>query len=269
MGISYDEKEEYDKAIESYQKAVNINPRDDEAYNNMGIAYGEKKDYDKAIESYKKAIDINPKNLYKENLDYLENKIKVEEKRISLEKEMESQAKKEEEKLKKEMKSQSDAFNGEDISERIKYEQKELFYIKIKIALLTIIATIIIVAVIIIALSAYSTYSPLNNWSIIQANFTALFVLSPLIWSLKNAYKRKNILELSIHDLKDKHYLISIFFGLDKSNKEKYTNKMLDIMSKDSTAKLLSRLYSLKVENVYPIEVVKNLTSKEQSQKPK
>ena len=61
IGIAYDNKKEYDKAIESYQKALAINPKKDEAYINMGSAYDDKKEYDKAIESYQKALEINPK----------------------------------------------------------------------------------------------------------------------------------------------------------------------------------------------------------------
>ncbi len=61
LGIIYYQSKEYDKAIEAYEEAVKINPKDDSAYNNMGSAYANKKEYDKAIEAYKKAIEINPK----------------------------------------------------------------------------------------------------------------------------------------------------------------------------------------------------------------
>jgi len=61
MGIAYGAKKEYDQAITFYQKAIALNPKDDDAYNNIGIAYGAKKEYDKAIEAYQKAIEINPK----------------------------------------------------------------------------------------------------------------------------------------------------------------------------------------------------------------
>ena len=55
MGNAYNDKKEYDKAIE-------INPKKDEAYYNMGNAYNDKKEYDKAIEAFEKAIEINPKD---------------------------------------------------------------------------------------------------------------------------------------------------------------------------------------------------------------
>ena len=61
MGIAYDKQKEYDKAIEAYQKALEINPNDDTTYYNMGIAYGNQEEYDKAIETYQKALEINPK----------------------------------------------------------------------------------------------------------------------------------------------------------------------------------------------------------------
>ena len=52
--------EEYDKAIEEYTKAIEINPKDDKAYYNMGHAYEEKHEYDLAVEAYKRAKEINP-----------------------------------------------------------------------------------------------------------------------------------------------------------------------------------------------------------------
>ena len=59
-GIAYGDKEKYDKEIECYQKAVEINPEDAKAYYNMGIAYSDKGNYDKAIECYQNAIEIDP-----------------------------------------------------------------------------------------------------------------------------------------------------------------------------------------------------------------
>ena len=62
MGVAYRKQEEYEKAIEAYKKAIEINPKKDSAYTNMGNAYAEQKEYEKAIEAYKKAIEINPKD---------------------------------------------------------------------------------------------------------------------------------------------------------------------------------------------------------------
>ena len=61
MGNAYGKKQEYDKAIEAYQKAVGINPKRDEAYYNMGNAYRKKQESDNAIEAYQKAVKFNPK----------------------------------------------------------------------------------------------------------------------------------------------------------------------------------------------------------------
>jgi tetratricopeptide (TPR) repeat protein len=61
MGIGYKNKGNYDQAIASYEKAIELNPKYALAYHNMGISYAKKGEYDKAISSYKKAIELNPK----------------------------------------------------------------------------------------------------------------------------------------------------------------------------------------------------------------
>ena len=52
----------YNKTLESYQKAIEKNPKNENAYYHIGIVYAKKKEYDKAIENYFLAIKINPKN---------------------------------------------------------------------------------------------------------------------------------------------------------------------------------------------------------------
>jgi TPR repeat/Tetratricopeptide repeat len=47
-------------AIEDYNKAIDINPKYANAYNNRGDAKSKQGDLDSAIEDYNKAIDINP-----------------------------------------------------------------------------------------------------------------------------------------------------------------------------------------------------------------
>ena len=77
LGLAYDSKGDYDKAIEYYQKALKINlkkpgpehPDVARNYNNMGEAYREKGDYDKAIEYYQKSLKINLKKLEPEHPD--------------------------------------------------------------------------------------------------------------------------------------------------------------------------------------------------------
>ena len=60
-GIAYGEKDDFDTAIQNYDKAIEIKPDYAEAYNNRGVAYGEKDDFDTAIQNYDKAIEIKPR----------------------------------------------------------------------------------------------------------------------------------------------------------------------------------------------------------------
>ena len=62
LGNNYSKNKEYNKAIESYEKAIKINPEYSSAFNNLGNVYSDNKEYNKAIESYEKAIKINPED---------------------------------------------------------------------------------------------------------------------------------------------------------------------------------------------------------------
>ena len=59
-GIAYDSKGDFDQAIQDYTKAIKLNPNDTDAYNNRGVAYGNKDDFDHEIQDYTKAIKLNP-----------------------------------------------------------------------------------------------------------------------------------------------------------------------------------------------------------------
>ena len=59
-GYAYDEKEQYDRAIEDYTKAMSLRPDYAEAYCNRGISYRKNGQYDRAIEDYTKAISLRP-----------------------------------------------------------------------------------------------------------------------------------------------------------------------------------------------------------------
>lgn len=61
MGRAYYELKQYKEAINAYQKAIESNPNKDKAYDGMGIAYTSLKQYEKAIKAYQKAIEINPR----------------------------------------------------------------------------------------------------------------------------------------------------------------------------------------------------------------
>lgn len=60
-GVDFYHQRDYAKAIQAYQKVIEIDPGYAEAYNNLGIIYQEVGDLDRALSSYQKAIEINPK----------------------------------------------------------------------------------------------------------------------------------------------------------------------------------------------------------------
>jgi Tfp pilus assembly protein PilF len=67
MGIAYNERGETEEAIRSFMKAIDIDPRHPEAYDNIGKIYtnlgdarGSSGNNAEAIEFYKKAIEISP-----------------------------------------------------------------------------------------------------------------------------------------------------------------------------------------------------------------
>ena len=59
-GVAYCDKGEHKKAIEDYSKAIELNPYYAKTYYNRGNACFYKGEYDKAIEDYNKAIELNP-----------------------------------------------------------------------------------------------------------------------------------------------------------------------------------------------------------------
>jgi tetratricopeptide (TPR) repeat protein len=59
-GIALDDLGRYEEAIASYDRAIEIKPDDDGAWNNRGNALDELGRFDEAIASYDRAIEINP-----------------------------------------------------------------------------------------------------------------------------------------------------------------------------------------------------------------
>jgi len=60
MGVSYEKLDQFDQAIDSYKKAVGIEPIYALALYNLANVYKHEKQYNIAIESYKKATEIDP-----------------------------------------------------------------------------------------------------------------------------------------------------------------------------------------------------------------
>jgi len=58
-GFEYQDKGNLDKALEEYQKALQLNPNYTQVYTNLGTVYLEKQDYDQAIQQFKKVIELN------------------------------------------------------------------------------------------------------------------------------------------------------------------------------------------------------------------
>lgn len=63
-GDFYYEAGEYDKAAIDYDKAIKLDPNDANAYYNRGCAYSEMREYEKAIADYNKAIELDPNDAY-------------------------------------------------------------------------------------------------------------------------------------------------------------------------------------------------------------
>lgn len=70
-GLELYRQKEYQKSIEFMLKAIEINPNNASAYNNLCAAYNEIKEFEKAIAACNKAISINPDfGLAKNNLNW-------------------------------------------------------------------------------------------------------------------------------------------------------------------------------------------------------
>ncbi len=61
-GFALDELKRYEEAIEAYEKAIELDPKNDFSWVSKGISLWQLKRYEEAIEAYEKAIELNPKN---------------------------------------------------------------------------------------------------------------------------------------------------------------------------------------------------------------
>ncbi len=62
LGLALWELGNHDEAIESFTKAIELDPKDALAYTNRGAAYGILGNYRQAIEDYDRAIELDPKD---------------------------------------------------------------------------------------------------------------------------------------------------------------------------------------------------------------
>jgi len=60
IGLNYYNKGEYDKAIESFQKALHSEGESASVHYNLGLAYQAKGILDEAAREYKKSLELNP-----------------------------------------------------------------------------------------------------------------------------------------------------------------------------------------------------------------
>ena len=60
-GVAFYNRKEFSKAIQAYQKVIELDPTYVEAYNNLGIIYQTMGDAKGAFEAYQKATEINPR----------------------------------------------------------------------------------------------------------------------------------------------------------------------------------------------------------------
>jgi len=60
LGLSYHDLEEYEKAIQYFNKTIQLRPRFPKVYNNLGTTYIAIGNYEKAIQCYRRAIQLKP-----------------------------------------------------------------------------------------------------------------------------------------------------------------------------------------------------------------
>ena len=67
LGLRYQKEGDFEKAVEQFEKALELQPNYAAALNNLGICYGNLDRLDEAERSFKRAIEINPKDIFAMN----------------------------------------------------------------------------------------------------------------------------------------------------------------------------------------------------------
>ncbi|HRT60869.1 MAG TPA: tetratricopeptide repeat protein [Syntrophales bacterium] len=62
LGIIYDRQKRYDAAIREYEEAVELNPNTSILFNNLGLSYLHKGEYPNAVDAFIKALRHDPEN---------------------------------------------------------------------------------------------------------------------------------------------------------------------------------------------------------------
>lgn len=60
LGLDFNDKGNYQQAIENFQQAIALNPRLSYAYGGLGLAYFNQKEFEKAVEFFSKALAAKP-----------------------------------------------------------------------------------------------------------------------------------------------------------------------------------------------------------------
>jgi predicted Zn finger-like uncharacterized protein len=76
-GVEYLDNAQYNQAIETFNEAIRLDPKKSDGYFGLGLVYEKREDIDRAIDAYQKAVDLNPDDsAAKENLKFVKKQKK-------------------------------------------------------------------------------------------------------------------------------------------------------------------------------------------------